>query len=619
MPSSTSVLVLHSSCHEKYATTTPEMTFERAWRQLVATAKLSCDMILIPDMAVAQHHHQQQQNELDTHGSVVTFRNELLDPCGTYNVFSLSNLVADSYILSLTDCRLRPIIASMPSSSDILLPALPVPSTFHFTWNASEAFQADAHTNAYAEIRVDLDVTKAKRRFRKVWQNEESAKTSTVPTTTAATTTTTPTNVTVAEEQKEEEVEEKGVGDQHEQQHSTSTETKQVPPAVLVDNASHSHVPVVNLPCCPAWEIPPLPPARSRSIAHDPHVMHLEMLLESEMNDINRILSFLTVTGLVLFVSFLWTAFHVSHTKSQSQSRASRTPQKTPTSRVSKHKQHRDSLPRTVPMESISMQAVSGGADCNLSPLSLDAILAAQGHEPTPSSPSVALRQVKTAPAESSTSTITYGPKQRSSRRTSAVPIKDSTQDNTNEAEPTLSPCSKLAQEWSRNKSARRSLRRDASNRVEASSAAAVAIAATAATTETKFPLTPVQEKPVRGGSGIAAAPAVAEIHNKSNDAYALEIAGHALQASASVPASPVRVANALPSITTFTSTENTSRNAAASISIPEEHDHPQQQLPPATVSPGPFETARLRPAPSTVNQNQDSSFVNEYWGARAM
>jgi hypothetical protein len=623
MPSSTSVLVLHSSCHENDATA-PEMAFERAWRQLVASAKLSCDMILIPDMAVvAQYHHQQQQqNELDTYGSVVKFRNELLDPCGTYNVFSLSNLVADSYILSLTDCRLRPIIASMPLSSDILLPALAVPSTFHFTWNVSEAFEADAHANAYAEIRVDLDVTKAKRKFRKVWQNKESAKMSTGPTT-ATTTPTTATNATVAEEQKEENEEETEAGDQHEQQHSNSTETKQVPPT-LVDNESYSHVPVVNLPCCPAWEMPSLPPPRTGSTVHDrPHFAHLETLMESELNDINRILSFLTVTGLILFVSFLWTAFQMSHTKSHSHSRASHTPQKTPTTRSSKYKQQRDSMPRTVPMESISMQAVSGGADCNLSPLSLDAILAAQGNcqGPSPPSPS-ALRQDKTTQTESSTSTITYGPKQRASRRSSVVPNKANNQDNTNEAEPSLSPCSKLAQEWSRNKSARRSLRKDASRTVEASSAVAVATAATAATAETKLPLTPVlQVKPVRGGIGIgiaaAAATSVADIYDKSNDSFAPLGRVAAYPAGHTVPASPARVTKALPNLTTVTTTENTGCNFIASIRIPEELEHPQQQLPLATVTPGP--TPRLRPAPSTVNQNHDSSFVHEYWGARAM
>jgi hypothetical protein len=621
MPSLTSVLVLHSSCHEKDAATPEIAAFESAWRQLVATAKLSCDMILIPDMAVAPQQQQHAQNELDAHRSVVKFRNELLDPCGTYNVFSLSNLVANSYILSLTDCRLRPTINIMPSSSvDILLPALPVPSTFHFTWNVSEVFQADndadgdtnVNTNAYAEIRVDLDVTKAKRQFRKVWQTKESAKMSSSATTT---------NTTVAEEQKEEEDEEK-VGEEHAPQHSTSTETKQVPP-ILVDNESYSYVPVVNLPSCPAWEMPPLSPApRTGSIAYDPHFKHLETLMESELNDINRILSFLAVTGLVLFVSFLWTAFvHVSHTQSHSRSRASQTPQKTPGTRSSKYKQQRQlsSTKRTVPMESISMQAISGtGANSgNLSPLSLDTILAAQGncHKPSPSSPSALRRQVKASRAEETpSSTITYGPKQRSSRRSRQPPLAAvPNQDHRNEVDDSsLSPCSKLAQQWSRDKPARRNLRRDGASRgVEESSivteglatATATAATSTASTETTKFLLPPVQaRRPVLDRSSIdmaAAADVSVPFYGKSNDSFPPEITSHAAPVSA-----PLRE-----------TTENT-RNAATSISIPEEFGL-QQLLSPATVTPGP--APRLRPAPSTVDQNHDSSFVHEYWGARAM
>lgn len=623
----TSVLVLHSTCHEKDATAIPEMAaFESAWRQLVATAKLSCDMILIPDMAVAQQQHQPQQQQPDTHRSVVKFRNELLDPCGTYNVFTLSNLVADSYILSLTDCRLRPI-ASMPSSSDILLPALAVPSTFHFTWNVSEVFQADTdanvNTNSYAEIRVDLDVTKAKRQFRKVWQKVESAKMISAATTT--TTTTTATNATVVEQEKEDAKEE--ARDQHEHHYLTSTETQQVPPA-LVDNESHSHVPIVDLPSCPAWEMPLLPPTRTGSISHDPHFKHLETLMESELNDINRILSFLAVSGLVLFVSFLWTAFvHVSHTQSHSRSRASHTPQKTPGTRTSKYKQHRQLLStRTVPVESISMEAISGGAGGaggagNLSPLSLDTILAAQGncHRAAPSSPSafvLPLRQVKTARVEeTSANTLSYGPKQRSSRRSRQPPLpaapNKNKNSNKNEADPSLSPCSKLAQQWSRDKSARRNLRRDGANRgcVEASSSAVAAeglatvdttTTTTAATTETtKFHLTPVQLKAIRGRSGIAAVPDISvPFYGKSNDSFALVgsrvgAAGHA------VP------------------TEHTSKHSTTSIGISEKHVHPYLQLPPATVTPGP--TPRFQPAPSTLSHNHDSSFVHEYWGARAM
>jgi hypothetical protein len=229
-------------------------------------------------------------------------------------------------------------------------------------------------------------------------------------------------------------------------------------------------------------------------------------------------------------------------------------------------------------------------------------------------------RQVKTVRVEETpTSTITYGPKQRSSRRSRQPPLAAvPNHDHRNEtADSSLSPCSKLAQQWSREKPARRNLRRDGgvSRGVEESSivteglatatatATATAATSTAPTETTKFLLPPVQvRRPFLDGSSIdiaAAADVSVPFYGKSNDSFPPEVAGHAAPVSATVRET----------------TENT-RNAATSISIPEEYGL-QQLLSPATVTPGP--APRLRPAPSTVDQNHDSSFVHEYWGARAM
>jgi hypothetical protein len=625
--SSSSVLVLHSFCHEKDAAAT-EMTFETAWRKLVATTKFSCDMVLIPDMAVAQQHNpnhnqgqQQQHQQLD----IVKFRNELLDPCGTYNVFSLSNLVADSYILSLTDCRLRPTIMSPSSSSlsDILLPALAVPSTWHFTWNASEAFHVDAH--AHAEIEVNFDLTKAKRQFLKVWQNKESTET----TTTTTSTPTTNANTTITEEENKEEND--VAKDQLEEHHSPSTEATQVPPAP-VDNDSLSHVPVADVPSCPVREMPPLlvPPARTASIAHDPRFMRLETLMQSELNDINRILSILTVTGLVLFVSFLWTAFYVSHSQSQSHSHSrTRTPQKKRTGSTPKLSTKRDihSSRTAPPMESISIQAVSGGgADSNLSPLSLDTILAAQGHGLASSSAKVKLEKVE--------SSITYGPKQRSSRRTRQPrmePTDDDEKDDNNNnnddnnvAEPPLSPCSKLAQQWSRNKSARRSLRKDA-NTVE-SSLPCAAVAETETETETNFVYSP--PKKVRESSAVTTTAAVKHDNTKSTDSFAFAFtataddeddmstdSGFAFFGRAACATIPEVAGHAAP-VPVTTPLRQSTTNATSNFSTTIQ-DHPLLSRPPAAVvSPGPMPRVRAAPPAAATNE---SSFVNEYWGARAM
>lgn len=400
-------LILHSSCRDEPEETPRhdrEMTLATAaWRELVVdTAQFSCDVLLLSDTAAAKDK---------------MFADTLLDPCGPYNQLTLmTKLVeADSYTLSLTSCRLGPV--SVSSSNDataqgVLLSVGAEPSSWHFSWIA----------NSHVDQHVVFDLTEAKSQFLKVWANAENANNS-------------------AEQQEDKAL-----------VIPVTTEVTQHVEYSAAKEAVVSQEALPSLPTCPAQ----MPPVQSLSapVAHDPRFVRLETLMESELNDINCILHILAVMGLILFVSFLWTAFRLSRNP---------TP-KTSVAFVSKSKQvlqscryPYSSLRHTAagpPIESLSMRAVSGRTR-NLSPLSLDTVLAAQGDDDNDDNK-----------ASCETPTLVYGPVRRSrhSTRTPQQQLVVDPEAATNEPNSKLSPCSKFAAEWAKSKSARRSFRRDSSS-----------------------------------------------------------------------------------------------------------------------------------------------------------
>jgi len=309
-----------------------------AWNELQQTTRFTCSMLLTPD------DDDNESTSLLDDESALFFPRVQLDPCGDDNLFAFSNMT-HYYILALSTCHYQVEFFQ----KQVFLP-ISVPS-YRFSWQ----------TAAIATLVIDMDLSEAKSIFMDYYTAEHAGK--------------------GEEQQKEQDGQDtkKAVEDGlSNEQLVTSPSVQQQPP---------------NLP-----SLLTCPRRQQQSSGRDSILAGLEEMVESELNDMNRILTLMAGIGLLLLLSILWTLLQMM-----------RRPK------------------RKVSLSGTSVNAVSLQPlrpVMNISPLSLDPILADANKEE---------EEIFSTPPQ--------------------------------EEEEQLSPCSKLAKEWSRSKSLRRSHRKSEERR----------------------------------------------------------------------------------------------------------------------------------------------------------